>query len=316
MKIQQLEYFMHVVRAQNITRATERAGISQPALSRQIQMLEDELGVSLFQRIPRGVVLTPSGKKLAEHAQDLSRRLDFIKDDVSSSTGVPVGSLCLATSYSLTGMLISPVVARFHALYPQVKVQVIEGTSEMTRRALVTNNADLAIYGDHGSYSGLKRDPFCSELQVLVAPPDTGLSLDKPLSIADLGSLPLIMTPFSKGPRQMIDQALHRHGWNVEPTLTVDTSDLMISLVSDGAGYTILPYSSVYRAHHEAQVSIALISDLPCQWVLVNSVERPLTAAGTALIDLLSDHAGNIVRDGIWRSAQLSGAYASSGDQR
>lgn len=315
MKIRQLEYFMHVANTLNITRAAERASISQPALSRQIQLLEEELGNRLLERKARGVILTPAGMKLAEHIRLLMLSVEHIKSDIVSAASEPVGSVRLAAAYSVSALLTADVVAQFHALYPRVEVQVIEGTSINIRDALITNKADVALYSDHGSFTGLNRHPLCSEDLVLIAPPEEKLSIDRPVDSSMLSSLEIILTPFPNGLRRVIDDAMIRHGELAQPALTIDTNSLILSLVRAGAGYSILPYSATHEAYQLGAVSIAPITDMNWQWVIATSRERPLTAAGRVLMRLLAKRTRELVNGGVWLTGRVTAADDEDGGE-
>src|ERR1039458_2927554 len=124
MDIAQLEYFLHVANTLNITHAATRAHVSQPALSRQIRLLEQELGTKLFKRKARGVVLTETGQRLADRTRVLLASANRIKMEIMSSADEPVGVVRLAASNSLSALLTTRVVARYRQTYPEVSVRV------------------------------------------------------------------------------------------------------------------------------------------------------------------------------------------------
>lgn len=305
MKIRQLEYFMHVVTTLNITHAAERANISQPALSRQIQLLEDELSTQLIERRPRGVALTAAGQRLADHVRGLMQNVDLIKEDILSTEALPMGTLRIAAAYSLRGLLIADVVAQFHRLHPQVSIEIQEGTSSNMRDALVTGRADLAIYSDHGASRGLNRRALCSESLVLLASADELLRLADPVPLSALTGLQMILTPNNNGLRRVVDDLIPAAARCATPPLIVETNSITIDLVSRGGLHSILPYSACHQAYRRGEISIAPILGIRWPWVIATSRDRHSTAAMRVFSEILTQRLKTHVESGVWQTAQL-----------
>ncbi len=305
MKIRQLEYFMHVVNTLNITHAAERANISQPALSRQIRILEDELGSKLVERRPRGVTLTPEGQRLADHVRSLMQNVEMIKEDIVAANTIPTGTLRISTAYSLRSLLVANVVAEFHRLHPQVILEVQEGTSVNVREALVTRHVDLALYSDHGASRGLNREALLSEALVLLSSPASGLRLDKATPPEALSDLDLVLTPRPNGLRYMVDQLLPSQHEGRNPPITVETNSIIVDLVARGNLHSVLPYSACHQAYTRGEISIAPIAGVRWPWIVASSRDRPRTAAMRIFSDLVFSTAQKIVDQGFWPTAEL-----------
>ena len=292
MDIGQLEYFLHVANTLNITRAAMRAHVSQPALSRQIRLLEQELGTKLFKRKARGVVLTETGQRLVERTRILLASVGSIKSEIMSSTDEPVGTVRLAASNSLSGMLTSRVVARYRRTYPDVRVHVTENTS-------------MIVLSDRESFATLTKMPLATESLLLVAPLEVGLDLSRPVSAKSLTGHNLILTPFPNGLRRAVDEMLVRAGRVSEPKLEVDTNSLMTSLTKYGTGYCVLPYSGVHELLQRKEVSAAPIRNAKWGWVVAVSRERAMSAATKKLIEMIAEEATALISDGSWKTAIL-----------
>jgi len=304
-KIRQLEYFMHVVNTLNITHAAERANVSQPALSRQVQLLEEELGTQLVDRRPRGVALTPSGQKLADHVRALMQNVELIKEDIIAAETRPAGSLRISSAYSLRGLLIADVAAEFHRLHPQVDLEIHEGVSINVREELVTRHVDLAIYSDHGASRGLNRQALCSEGLVLLSSAAAGLKMGSPVPSADLAGLDLVLTPSPNGLRRVVEDLLSPSGASPNPPVIVETNSIIIDLVSRGGLHSILPYSACHQAFMRGDISIAPITGATWPWVIATSRDRPRTAAMRVFSDLVISRARRLVKDELWATAEL-----------
>lgn len=305
MKIRQLEYFMHVVNTLNITHAAEHANVSQPALSRQLQLLEDELGTRLLERRPRGVALTPAGQRLADHVRTLMQNVDLIKEDIIAAETIPTGSLRISSAYSLRGLLIADVVAEFHRLYPHVALEIREGTSVNVREELVTQRVDLSFYSDQGASRGLERHTLCTEALVLLSSPGAGLSIDRPVPASLLNELDLVLTPTANGLRRTVDEMLQPRGTATAPPVIVETNTIIMDLVSRGGLHSILPYSAAHQAYRRGDISIAPIAGTSWPWVIATSRDRPKTAAMRVFQKLVVDHTEHLVTQKTWLTAEL-----------
>ena len=232
-----------------------RAHVSQPALSRQIRLLEQEFGTKLFKRKARGVVLTETGQRLVDRTRVLLASVGRIKSEIMSSADEPVGTVRLAASNSLSAMLTSRVVARYRRTYPEVSVHVTENTSMIVRETIVNDGADVALLSDRESFATLTKMPLATESLLLIAPLEVGLDLSRPVSAKSLTGHNLILTPFPNGLRRAVDEILVRAGNVSEPKLEVDTNSLMTSLTKYGTGYCVLPYSGVHELLQRKEVS-------------------------------------------------------------
>ncbi|TPI38138.1 LysR family transcriptional regulator [Mesorhizobium sp. B3-1-9] len=305
MDVRQLEYFMHVANTLNITHAAMRAHVSQPALSRQIRLLEQELGTKLFKRKARGVVLTETGQRLVDRTRVLLSNVGRIKSEIMSSADEPVGTVRLAASNSLSGLLTSRVVARFRRTYPQVSVHVTENTSMIVRESIANDGADVALLSDRESFTTLTKMPLVTESLLLIAPLEVGLDLSRPVSAKSLTGHNLILTPFPNGLRRAVDEILVRAGRVAEPKLEVDTNSLMTSLTKYGTGYCVLPYSGVHELLVRKEVSAAPIRNVRWGWVTAVSRERAMSTATKKLIEMIAEEAQVLTSNGTWKTATL-----------
>jgi len=305
MDVRQLEYFMHVANTLNITHAAMRAHVSQPALSRQIRLLEQELGTRLFQRKARGVVLTETGQRLVDRTRVLLASVGRIKGEIMSSADEPVGTIRLAASNSLSALLTARVVARYRRTYPKVSVHVTENTSMIVRESIANDGADVALLSDRESFTTLTKMPLVTESLLLIAPLEVGLDLSRPVSARSLTGHNLILTPFPNGLRRAVDEILVRAGKVAEPKLEVDTNSLMTSLTRQGTGYCVLPYSGVHELLKRKEVSAAPIRGERWGWVTAVSRERAMSTATKKLIEMIAEEAKALTDDGTWKTATL-----------
>jgi LysR family transcriptional regulator, nitrogen assimilation regulatory protein len=232
--------------------------------------------------------------------------LGSIKSEIMSTTDEPVGTVRLAASNSLSGMLTSRVIARYRRTYPEVGVHVTENTSMIVRESIVNDGADVALFSDRESFATLTKMPLATESLLLIAPLEVGLDLSRPVSAKSLTGHNLILTPFPpNGLRRAVDEMLVRAGRVSEPKLEVDTNSLMTSLTKYGTGYCVLPYSGVHELLQRKEVSAAPIRNAKWGWVVAVSRERAMSAATKKLIEMIADDVTALIRDGSWKTATL-----------
>ncbi len=277
----------------------------QPALSRQIRLLEQELGTKLFKRKARGVVLTESGQRLIDRTRVLLASLGRIKGEIMASADEPVGTVRLAASNSLSSLLTARVVARYRRAYPHVSIRVSENTSMIVRATIANDGADVALLSDRETFTSLTKMPLVTESLLLIAPHNVGLELSRPVSAKSLTGHNLILTPFPNGLRRAVDEILIRAGKLTEPKVEVDTNSLMTSLTRHGIGYCVLPYSGVHELLRNKQVSAAPIRNERWGWVTAVSRDRAISTAAKKLIEMITDEARLITDDGTWKTAKL-----------
>jgi LysR family transcriptional regulator, nitrogen assimilation regulatory protein len=145
MTLTQLRYFVSVARLRSLSRAARELNVSQPALTRQIKLLESELKCELLTRHPSGVSLTDSGQILAERALRQLRELDQIRLDVSDASFAPSGRLRIGCPPSLILRLLLRPLDRFMKQHPKVIVEIQESVSDQLSRAVLLDRLDIAL---------------------------------------------------------------------------------------------------------------------------------------------------------------------------
>ncbi|CAM4511631.1 MAG: LysR substrate-binding domain-containing protein [Paenibacillus macerans] len=235
-----LEYFIALGEELHFTKAADRLGISQPTLSHQIRLLEQELGTPLFQRSGKKNYLTQAGQVLMEHARRVIYELEQAKLEIGQLSGMKRGHLRIGCSgnHLLESKLIS-----FHRQYPGIKLSVVELATEETHAGLLGNQLDLGVVFLPLEDEQLVSRPLFDEELVLVASRRHELAELPEVPLEQLSRIPLILFPPKFFVRQLFDAACAANGISLKPVMELSTMDSQVRMARSNVGGTILPAS-------------------------------------------------------------------------
>ena len=306
MNVRQLHYFLQVAELRSFTRAAAILHIAQPALSRSVRALEDELGVTLFHRSERGVTLTESGELLKRRAADLLADFTKVRDEVAAGATTLRGELSFGMPPSMQEMVTLPLIEAFRAAHPLVLLRFTEGISVTLNEGLQAGKIDVAIVAANEPLAAPHQTPLVTEGMFLVGPTNARLSLRRPVSLERVASEPLIVTLRPNSLRALLETALTRAGQRFEPVMEANATALMIAAVARGGGYTVLPYCAIGRALREKRVSAAPVANLRVMWALAYAQNRIKSRAVAELSRLAQAVAEHAVGANTWKSAEMA----------
>ncbi len=266
MDMRQLRYFLAIAKERQITRAARSLNMEQPPLSRQLHIMEQDLGVKLFDRVGRHLTLTQAGYVLEQRARSLLHQLDETLIEIKEIDQGLRGVLAIGSAFSCISLL-PPKISAFRAKYPQVKIQILEGDHFILDEYMKSNAIGLGITrlpfeADNGSEDyvilPLPPDPF-----VLVIPRRWDLGqIQRSIRIGDLADMPLLALKSDKTKRLHEKIVNECRRFLFEPNIVCECSSvaIIISLVVAGIGATILP-KSVMSSFPIDEIDMLDISD-------------------------------------------------------
>jgi LysR family transcriptional regulator, nitrogen assimilation regulatory protein len=305
MDLRQLRYFLQAAKTQNLTQASGRVWISQSAISRQIKLLESELGVTLFERQARGVKLTDAGKALVRRAELLVRDADELKRSITEANDSPSGLLKIGAPTMLHSLFLAQFLMEYHKQYPNVLLVHSHGTSKGTLEAVANGDLDIAIMSSQDSFEPFAIQPLLSEALFLAGPRAARLQIDKPAGLKRIVEQPLILPSYPNSLRVMIDRELAKIHLQTQPIIEADTAVMTLDLVNRGVGYTVLPFSGVCNALRDRRISACPIRTLRIEWVTARSRERTQTQTTERAIALMRETCHAKAMAGEWPTARL-----------
>ena len=240
MDIKNLTTFIYVAELRSFTKAADRLGFSQSTVSFQIKQLETELSCQLFERINHTVHLTEKGREVLEYAHQINRMTRELKDSMKEE--VSSGYIRLAMADSLCTSLLSRDFLRFRELYPNISLKIIAAGTEEMFRLMNHNEADAILTLDNHIYNAEYR--ILREEKVhtfFVAGAGTRIASASSLSIEELLLQPFILTEKGMSYRRLLEEKLAELSLEVQPVLEIGSTELICSLVEQGAGISFLP---------------------------------------------------------------------------
>lgn len=222
--LNQLKYFLAIIGAGSISKASRQIFVAQPALSNQIKLLEDELGQILFYRNANGVVLTEAGKKLQDRAIGILRQVDALKEELTSSISEPVGSLAIGLAMALNMRMSEQIYRKLNDSYPKLRVRLMESMSGFLPQLLEDGQIDLALAYDAKPYRNHKVEKLGHESLYWVTTPKN-VRMRKPHADFDtIQKIGLILPGFPHSLRLLIDRQFHLHGLRPNIKIEVDST--------------------------------------------------------------------------------------------
>lgn len=259
--LRQLRYFQAVAEELHFGRAAARLAIAQPALSRQIQQLEQELGTPLLRRTQRRVELLPAGALLLERSRAIQQELARTLADVRRTGAGELGKLSLGFIHSSTYGLLPVVIRRFRQLYPGIELELHEMPITAQHAALLRGTIDLGLLRVQAAPPELEVVPVMADPFVLAVPAKHPLAGRERVRLKEVAGEPFVM--FSKAEAPLLHdrvQAMCEHaGFSPDVVQRATQLHTMVGLVGGGLGVAVVPGSA--RNLHPKQVRFLQIAD-------------------------------------------------------
>ncbi len=306
MNVRQLHYFLQIAELKSFTRAAAVLHVAQPALSRSMRGLEQELGVQLFHRTDRGVQLTESGELLRSRAAKLVADFAQVRDEVAAQAVELRGELTFGVPPSMREMVTLPLVRAFRARHPGVLLRLNEGISTVLNELVHTGRLDVAVVSATEPLAALAHEPLLTEAMYLIGPRTAGLDPHQEVAIERLAEVPLVVTLRPNALRALVEEALARIGHPLEPVLEANATSVMLDVVAAGDGFTVLPYCAAHAGLAAGRCSAAPVAGLSVTWEIAYSKDRALSRAGHELRSMLREIARQAIDVGAWQRAQLA----------
>ncbi|MCA9124520.1 MAG: LysR family transcriptional regulator [Planctomycetaceae bacterium] len=294
MEMRHLRTFVIAAELQSFTRAAEALGLTQAAISQHVAALEKDLAMALFDRGPRSVTLTDTGRRVYEHARTILKLVDDIHQEAGQSQSEVSGTIRIACSTVPSEWLLPELLVKFREIYPEVRESVSVSDSTAAIHAVESGAAEVGLVGELPRAANLCAKSIAQDELTLVVAPDHEFARRKGIKPGDLRGQPLIVREPDSGSRRCIEQALSKAGLattDLRFSMEVNSNDAIRAAVERGVGISFLSAQAIAREIQDKRLisvdikGVRAIRDL----YLITDPQRLPTRVARAFLDFVDD---------------------------
>ena len=300
MDLKQLEYFVRVAELGSFTRAAMALDIAQPALSRQVRLLEVELRQNLLVRNGRGALPTEAGKLLLAHSRGILHQVARAKEELGRVRGSLAGRVAVGLPTSLARVLTVPLITAFRQAMPDATISISEGLSVALQESLINGRLDIAVLYNAQPGSEIEVMPLQEEELCLVQARPKGLAEDPPpgpIALSEVAQLPLIIPSRPNAFRAQVESELANLGCRPRIALEIDGVSTILDLVEGGVGSAVLSRNAVANSVRPSAFTVRAIHEpvLRTRISAATSSLRPTTLTQQTTLGLIRETLARVV---------------------
>jgi len=300
MDFKQLEYFVRVAEMGSFTRAAAALDVAQPALSRQVRLLEVELRQNLLVRNGRGATPTEAGKLLLDHGRGILHQIERAREDLGRMRGGLSGRVAIGLPPSVARVLTVPLTRAFRDALPEARLSISEGLSGAMLEGLISGRLDIVVLYNAQPSREIDVTPLLDEQLLLVRARPPGLHEDPPpgpIELREVARLPLVIPTRPNAIRMHVEAQMAGIGCRPRVALEIDGVSAILDLVADGAGCAVLSRNAVLNSPRPSAYTAQLIGSpaLSIPLSLATSLQRPATQVQKEALALILKTAPGVV---------------------
>lgn len=304
MTLKQLRYLIAIAEAGSFSAAARRAYIAQPALSRQIGLLESELEMQLLERQHDGVALTDAGRRLYEVARSVVQKLDSVKDELASTRGDPRGHVSISIPATVSALLLPEIIRRASDKFPGISLTICDGLTREGGQSIELGKVDFGVVPNAEELEHVIAEPIFTEDLYWVGPGSSAES-GTPISLAEAGATRLVMAPRALHLRRRIEQAAMEAGVTLNVVYEQQSAPGIASLVRHGLAATICNWPPLEELFESTAARLIIEPRITRTVSIAYSVHKPLSFAASCMRDLVRGLLLDAVGDGRWRGSLI-----------
>lgn len=286
MDFEQLRTFLQVARLKSFSRAAEKLGMTQPAISAQIRSLEKEMGARLFDREGGKVTFTAAGRlfePFAEHSLQCQSHISLAVNELYRSAR---GEVSLSTSEATSLYVLPPVLAQYKRHYTRVNLNVVRAEHSRSLESVLSRGVDFAVISTPVKDPRLTIHVLHRDEIVLAVPPTHALARQEVIRFDDLLQHPMLLLKQGRQ-RKQINNVFHAHDAHPRIAMEVDSSELLKRLICAELGIGFLPRANVLDDAHAGLLKIVEVEDMHLrrELALVYRKDSTLTHAASAFLE-------------------------------
>jgi LysR family transcriptional regulator, transcription activator of glutamate synthase operon len=287
MDIARLQYFERVARVRSFTRAAQELHVAQPALSKQVALLERELGAKVFERRGHDISLTQVGQLLLRHVDQVLRAFSVMESDVEDFVRARPVQVVIGASPTASRCLLPAVISRFALEYPHIALVIATKPSDRLLQDVADGRLDLAIGAVAAVAAEVKFQRVLDEDFALVISPSHPWADRSKVRFRELRNVDLVVPPMGLWYRDVVAPACARHGFSLKTRVELGDYETMRRLIRDGVGVGLMPRLGA----DESLVAVRVVEPELCRAVgWMHLASRPPFGPMAAFQELLQAH--------------------------
>jgi DNA-binding transcriptional LysR family regulator len=261
MKIDDLEAYVAVIRAQSLQQAAQTLGLTQPAITRRLQNFEEALGVGLLDRSTRPLKATATGRVVYEQCRVIQREIDVLRELVAKDTP-PVGALRLGVAQTIADVALPDAMRELRAAYPDLQASASSGWGSQLLQRVEAGELDAAaiLLPATKAFAEPLAARSLGRVKLAVVAPKGALK-KRVHTLAECQSIGWVLNPDGCGFREGLQRALTGLGLALRLNLETLGTELQLQLVTDGNGLGLVPLPLLQVSRHEAELDVLTLSD-------------------------------------------------------
>lgn len=306
MDLKQLRALVTVADTGNVTRASALLNLVQPAVSRQLKLLEQDIGTPLFERERHGMELTAAGRTLVEYARRILDDVAKARAEIRPASGEVGGIVSIGLLSSTAELLAGALVAQVAQHYPGIRLRLQVGYVGHLMRLMEADELDATLLYGLKQASHLQVRPLLQEDLWVIGPASARLQRRRPMTMKQLASRAIVLPSAPHGLRTLIEEGATRAGVQLRTVVETNEMNVQKQLVREGHGFTIMPLIAVAHDLRSGLLSAAPLVEPEVTRTVVLAAPRsrtptlPVRCVVNALVDCIEA----ALRSGRWPSAQ------------
>lgn len=302
MNSRQLYIFVQIAEIGNLRKAATRLRIAQPALSRYVRALEDELGIRLLDRHPQGVSVTAAGARLLERGRRILTEMDELRSEVMAVGDHLAGRVTVGASSTVSHLLFARLTDRIKTDYPGIILDLIEGSYYRLLEGLDARRFDFAVMVDIEPRSTLLLTPLATDSLCVFARPGDERFHGQDFELADLAPLTLAALRRPGGPRMMLERAAAATSTELTIAYELDSPGVIKSYVGKGLGCGILPGSALVDDLEAGRFVSSTIRGVRLTRLLVRRNDQPESPATKVVEQAVREEFAALCAEGLFEA--------------
>ncbi len=294
MNFSQLKAFLAVAQDRSFSRAAERLYLTQPAISKQIQALEEGLGMRLFDRVGRSVILTEAGNILRDHAHIAFQTLEEARETIDQLRGLQRGHLRISAASTIGTYMLPQPLGELKAQFPGIEISLEITNKARVVQQVLNHEVELGFVGPPVEPAELEREEYLLDELVLIMAPTHRLAHAESVAVTQLAQEIFILREQGSGTREIMEEELARVRVSLKKAMELGSTEAIKQAVAANLGVSIVSKFAISLEILQGRLAVARLRelDLRRQLYIVHHSGRTLSPAAREFCSLLRRSAG------------------------